>query len=130
MMRFFIMLVGLVGPVMASDLHAPWMGRVLIAEDPAATVAFAPQSEPIRRMVQNGIVAFTGQPTEKVAWLSLVSTNDKIGVKVHASAGSSGTRLAVAESVVKGLLEAGIPGSQIIIWDRRLSDLRQSGYSD
>src|SRR2546429_7129931 len=98
-----------------------WMGRVLVVEDPAATVAFSAQPEPIRRMVENGMVAFTGKPDEKSAWLSLVSTNDKIGIKVFASHASSGTRKPVVEAIVRGLLNAGIPAKQITIWDRRLA---------
>src|SRR5690349_20051501 len=42
-----------------------WMGRVLIVGDPAATIAFAPQPEPIRHMVENGMIAFTRKPDEK-----------------------------------------------------------------
>jgi hypothetical protein len=106
------------------------MGRVLVAEDSAATIAFAAQPEPIRRMVENGIVAFTGKPDEKSAWLSLISTNDKIGIKVTAAAGSSGTRKPVVEAIARGLMNAGIPPKQITIWDRRLADLRQAEFFD
>jgi hypothetical protein len=106
------------------------MGRVLVAEDPAATITFVPQPEPIRRMVENGIIAFTGKPDEKSAWLSLVSTNDKIGIKVFSSPGASGTRKAVVEAVARGLINSGVPPKQIIVWDRRLADLRQAGFFD
>jgi hypothetical protein len=130
MIRFWILLAAFCLGLRASDMPPAWMGRVLIVEDPAATQAFAPQPDPIRRMVQNGIVAFTGQPNEKAAWLSLVSTNDKVGLKVYSAPGASGTRIAVVEAVVNGLLEAGLPAKQIVIWDRRLSDLRQAGFFD
>lgn len=105
-----------------------WMGRILIAEDTNATSAFLPQAGPIRAMIQNGIVAFTSKPDEKSAWLSLVSTNDTVGIKVHSSSGASGTRIPVVEGVIQGLIEAGVPAKQIIVWDRRLTDLRQGGY--
>jgi hypothetical protein len=117
--------------VRASDEPAAgnsWMGRVLIVEDPAATQAFIPQPAPIRKMIENGITAFTGKPDEKTAWLSLISTNDKVGIKVFSLPGPSGTRIAVVEGVIKGLLNAGLPARQIIVWDRRLSDLRQAGF--
>jgi hypothetical protein len=107
-----------------------WMGRILISADPAATIAFEPQPEPIRRMVENGIIAFTSKPDEKSAWLSLVSTNDKIGIKVYSAPGASGTRRAVVEAVAQGLINSGIPPKQITVWDRRLADLRQAGYFD
>jgi hypothetical protein len=107
-----------------------WMGRVLVAEDPTATSAFSPQPEVVRRLVENGIIAFTGKPDEKSAWLSLVSTNDKIGIKVSSAAGASGTRRAVVEAVARGLISAGVPPRQITVWDRRLADLRQAQYFD
>src|SRR3954469_22828596 len=105
-----------------------WMGRVLVAEDPAATQSFVPQSATIRRMIETGVTAFAGKADEKSACLSLVSTNDKVGIKVYSLPGAGGTRIAVVESVIKGLLAAGLPAKQIIVWDRRLSDLRQAGF--
>jgi hypothetical protein len=113
----------------ASDSHA-WMGRILIAEDPGATLAFAPQPAAVRRMIEKGIASFTSKPNEKAGWLSLVATNDNVGIKVVSASGASGTRKVVVEAVVQGLLDAGLPSKQIIIWDRRLSDLRQAGFFD
>lgn len=136
MIRFWFALTLLCAGLAAGRASQPetdantWMGRVLVVEDPAATVAFVPQADPIRRMVENGIIAFTGKPDEKSAWLSLVSTNDKVGIKVFASPGASGTRRVVVEAVVRGLLNAGVPAKQILVWDRRLADLRQAGYFD
>jgi hypothetical protein len=104
------------------------MGRILVVEDPAAISAFVPQAAPVRGMIESGIKAFTGKSSEKEAWLSLISTNDKIGIKVHSAAGASGTRIPVVEGVIKGLLTAGVPSKQIVVWDRRLSDLRQAGF--
>ena len=118
-------------PAPAPDLDAnSWMGRVLIVEDPAAINSFTPQPEPIRRMISNGIVAYTGKPDETAAWLSLVSTNDKIGIKVYSSPGSSGTRKPVVEAIARGLINAGVPAKHITIWDRRLGDLRQADWFD
>jgi hypothetical protein len=129
---WFITLLALANLAVRASDQAPadnaWMGRVLIAEDPAATQSFIPQPGPIRRMVQSGIATFTGKKDEKSGWLSLVSTNDKVGIKVYSLPGASGTRIAVVEAVIKGLLEAGLPPKNIIVWDRRLSDLRQAGY--
>lgn len=105
-----------------------WMGRVTVVEDPAATQSFVPQPGPIRRMVETGVTAFSGKSDEKSAWLSLVSTNDKVGIKVYSLPGAGGTRIAVVEEVIKGLMAAGLPAKQIIVWDRRLSDLRQARF--
>jgi hypothetical protein len=41
-----------------------------------------------------------------------------------------GTRAAVVAAIVRGLFAAGLPPSQIIIWDRHAADLRTAGYFD
>lgn len=130
-MRFlfvFAILAAIAATSLAESATNAWMGRVLVVQNPAATAAFEPQPAAIERMVGQGIAAFTGAPNEKSAWLSLVSTNDRVGVKVHSLPGASGTRKPVVEAIVRGLLAAGLPPKQIIVWDRRLSDLRQAGF--
>ena len=43
-------------------------GQVLIVSNPAATRAFAPQFQPIRQMVREGITRFTSRPGPTEAW--------------------------------------------------------------
>ena len=105
--------------------------RVVIVQDPAATDDFQPVPDKIQLMVDRGITNLTGKATVSAAWLSLVSTNDTIGLKVFSSPGpNSGTRPAVAAAVVQDLLAAGVPPRQIIIWDKRSVDLRLAGFYD
>ncbi|MGZ8920801.1 MAG: DUF362 domain-containing protein [Limisphaerales bacterium] len=104
-------------------------GRVLIIEHPAATQAFTPQSEPVRQMVETGLARFTGTDTEKLAWQSLITAQDTIGIKVHSAPGrTSGTRPLVVAAVIESMLHSGITADKIVIWDRRLVDLRLAGY--
>jgi hypothetical protein len=103
-------------------------GQVLIVGNPAATRAFAPQSQPIRQMVREGITRFTSRPAPTDAWRSLISTQDVIGLKVHSAPGRSGTRPAVVAAFIETLIEAGVPASHIVIWDRREVDLRLAGF--
>ena len=100
-----------------------------MAQEPDATVAFSPQPEKIPPIIQRGLTLFTGKPTLAEAWRSLVSTQDTVGIKVFSTPGpTSGTRPAVVEAVVKGLLAAGQPPKQVVVWDKHLSDLRQAGF--
>ncbi|MCC7373590.1 MAG: DUF362 domain-containing protein [Verrucomicrobiales bacterium] len=110
----------------------PGQPRVVIVRDPAATRQLAPQPDVVASMVSRGVTAFTGQTSAVAAWRSLVSvTQDVVGVKVYSPPGpASGTRPAVVAAVVRGLLDAGMPGSRIVIWDRRLEDLKAGGFSD
>jgi hypothetical protein len=105
--------------------------QVVIVHDPHATIAFAPQEGPVEAMFKLGFLQATRKPTVKEAWLSLVTTQDVVGIKVYSAPGGiSGTRPVVATAVVRSLLEAGLPPNHIVVWDRRLSDLRRAGFVD
>ena len=116
----------------AAETNAPNRGpvrraRVVMVQAPNATVTFNPQPDKIPPMIQRGLTNLTGRATPKDAWLSLISTQDTIGLKVCSTPGpTSGTRPAVVEAVVKSLLAAGLPPKQIVVWDKHLSDLRQA----
>jgi len=105
--------------------------RVVVVHEPNATIAFDPQVEKVSAMMTRGLTNLTGKATVAEACRSLVSTQDVVGIKVFSTPGAtSGTRPAVVEAMVKSLLEAGLPPKQILVWDRRLSDLRLAGYFD
>lgn len=102
---------------------------VVIVHDPRATHAYAADPAVVDTMVAKGVMTWTGYDTPQAAWRSLVSPEDVVGVKVHSAPGPmSGTRPAVAFAVIKGLIAAGHPPSNIILWDRRLDDLRTSRF--
>jgi hypothetical protein len=103
--------------------------RVVIVEDPEATFNFQPDNARVQTMVNRGIINLTGKMASAEAWRSLVSTQDIVGIKVFSAAGSiSGTRPAVVEAVIRGLLDAGVPPDHIIIWDKHEDDLRAAGF--
>ena len=105
--------------------------RVVVVNDPQATEAFVPQPEIVRAMVDKAIVALTGQADVAAAWASLVKPQDVVGLKVFSAPGAMvGTRPAVVAPVVQGLLAAHVPADHIVIWDRRLEDLRNAGYAE
>jgi len=114
----------------ASPARAPEArAGVVIVHDPAATEAFQPRPAILQNMVNQGITNLTGKATVSAAWLSLVATQDVVGIKVFSEPGpNSGTRTAVAAAVVQGLLSAGLRPDQIIIWDKYQSDLRLAGF--
>jgi hypothetical protein len=119
--------------VQAADLSLRQSGgaraRVLIVENPKATYQYQPNTAGVQDMVNRGITHFTGKPTVAEAWLSLVSTQDVVGIKVFSAAGSiNGTRPAVVAAVIHGLLAAGLPPDHLIIWDRDVGDLRAAGF--
>ncbi|MEJ0091494.1 MAG: hypothetical protein WDM80_17335 [Limisphaerales bacterium] len=105
--------------------------QVFVVENQAAMSNFQPNPAVVQTMVNQGITALTGRPDVTVAWQSLVSTQDVIGIKVFSEAGMlSGTRPDVVAAVIHGLLDAGVPPQHIIIWDKHTYDLRAAGFYD
>jgi hypothetical protein len=105
--------------------------RVVVAEDAAATDTFNPVPGRVHALVDRGIMAFTARTNVASAWRAVVSTQDIVGLKVFSSPGPrAGTRAVVVEAVVAGLLAARIPPRNIIIWDRRVADLRRAGFDE
>lgn len=110
-------------------LPAQKYSRIVIIENPNAMRSFDPNPECIEEMVGQGILAITEKPSVSDAWLSLVKTQDVVGIKVSSALGAiSGTRPSVVQAVIKGLILAGVPSRQIVIWDKHLDQLRQAGF--
>jgi hypothetical protein len=119
------------GNLSFSTNNSTTRAKVVIVQDPFATDAFQPREDRVRRMVERGITNLTGKASVTEAWLSLVSTQDTVGIKVFSEPGpNSGTRPAVVAAVIKDLLAAGLPPKQIIVWDKHQTDLRLAGYFD
>ena len=82
-------------------------------------------------MVERGLKDVTGKNSSRDGWLSLVSTQDVVGLKVFSAPGeTSGTRPAVVSAVAKSLIAAGLPRDRIVIWDKDESDLRAAGFHE
>lgn len=129
-----VLLAGALGTGRCADTPASdpsqAQARVVVVRDPEATKAYEPQRDRIRQMVQRALTNLTSTPSVTQAWLSLVSTQDTIGLKVHAAPGpTSGTRPAVVEAVIESLIAAGVPANHIVVWDKQLLDLQQAGFA-
>ena len=103
--------------------------RVVIVENQNAVADFQPAATIVQDMVNCGLTNLTGRVTVAGAWRSLVSTQDVVGIKVCSEPGEiSGTRPAVVAAVIHGLLDAGVPPDNIVIWDKQTDDLRDAGF--
>lgn len=103
--------------------------RVVLVQGENLLEAFLPIDERVAAAFDLGLTHFTGTTNISAAWRSLVTTNDTVGLKVFSTPGPlTGSRPSVVAAAVRGLLAAGIPASQIIIWDKHAGDLRAAGY--
>ena len=128
-------LLGWVLPAGAADAPSAPAGapapRVVVVQGHGLLNAFLPDDEKVADAFNLGLERFTGTSTVPEAWLTLVKTNDVVGLKVFSAPGElCGTRPAVIRAITRGLLDAGVPRTQIVIWDKRAEDLRAAGYFD
>jgi hypothetical protein len=103
---------------------------VFSAHDPAAIKDYRTDPAVVRAMVNRLVLAVTAQPDLARAWGSLVSPNDKIGIKICAAGGELfTTHRDVVNAIVDGLVTAGHPRGSIIVWDRSLGGIKEAGYN-
>jgi uncharacterized protein (DUF362 family) len=83
----------------------------------------------VHEMVNRLVLTATGQSDVAKAWASLISPNDRIGIKISAAGGELfTTHHDVVNAIVDGLAAAGHPRSSIIVWDRSLGGIKEAGY--
>ena len=82
-------------------------------------------------MVNDLVLAVTHQTDIARAWRSLVSPNDKIGIKISAAGGELfTTHRDIVNTIVDGLVAAGHSRGTIIVWDRSLAGSKEAGYTN
>jgi hypothetical protein len=111
-------------------LHATnAVARVVEVDGTGLESFFLADDARVAAAFERGLFTLTRTTNAVAAWRSLVQTNDTVGIKVFSQPGPlSGTRPPVVAAIVRGLLVAGLPREQIIIWDKRAGDLRTAGF--
>jgi hypothetical protein len=101
---------------------------VAFARDERALSGFDEDRTVTREMVDALVRTMTGKSSTSAAWLSLVSPEDRVGIKVTATGGRYfATRRGVVAAVVAGLREAGV--KSIFVWDKSSETLRKGGFT-
>jgi uncharacterized protein (DUF362 family) len=107
----------------------PTPSIVYFEHDPDSIKNYKANSRVVHEMVNRLVLATTGQPDLAKAWASLVSPDDKVGIKISAAGGELfTTHHDVVNAIVDGLVAAGHPRSGIIVWDRSLGGIKDAGY--
>lgn len=112
------------------SMPGKYPGKVIQVINPKAVVNNEPVETEAYAMIEKAMLDLTGETDLKKAWLCFVGPDDRIGLKVNPVAGKElSTSHAVTKSVIKQLKESGISENNIIIWDRRQMDLKDTGYT-
>src|SRR6266567_3003413 len=102
---------------------------VYSVHDPSSIRDYKTNPRVVHEMVNRLVLAATGQSDVGKAWASLVSPDDRIGIKISAAGGELfTTHHDIVNAIVDGLVAAGHPRSSIIVWDRSLGGIKDAGY--
>jgi uncharacterized protein (DUF362 family) len=95
--------------------------------DPALMDGYEPNGPAVEASTDDLVMAVTGQTSVAAAWRSLVRPGDHVGIKIATAGGPDfSTHLPIVRAVLRGMAEAGVPMSQVVIWDR--ANPREAGY--
>ncbi len=113
-----------------NSMPGKYPGKVVWVKNTKSVVNDQPVELVAYQMLQKAMLGLTGQEDLKKAWRIFVNPGEKIGLKVNPVAGKLlTTSHAVVKSVVKQLTESGINREDIIIWDRREMELKDTGFT-
>ncbi|HHT9124693.1 MAG TPA: DUF362 domain-containing protein [Candidatus Brocadiia bacterium] len=89
----------------------------------------SPAPTVVEKMIESGLVAFTGKKDITEAWKSIVSPSDIVGIKINPIGGRKlSTNPEVVNAIVKGLMLTGVKENNIIVWDKEEKYLLEAGY--
>ena len=116
-------------PRKPDSMPGKFPGKVVVVKNMNSVVDDVPVEAAAYLMLRKSMLELTGQKNLKKAWRMFVKPGEKIGLKVNPVAGKLlFTSHAVVQSVVKQLTECGIDRKDIIIWDRRDMELKDTGF--
>ena len=103
--------------------------RVVEAYHPQAIVNRRISDVAVRRMVEDGMKALTGESTAMHAWSKFIDASDVVALKVNPSGvPETTTSLALVREVVRSLNSVGVPNKNIVVYDRNSNQLEVNGY--
>jgi uncharacterized protein DUF362 len=97
---------------------APKRAKVVLVRDADALDAGRhPRAEVISRMLDQGVVALTGESTAEAAWARLIRPEDTVGIKTNAWRFLN-TTPEVEDHLKRRILGAGVPEERVAVDDR------------
>jgi hypothetical protein len=106
------------------------LSPVIWTENPDVVQRFAVDPDQARHMVNSALLKLTSAPNLATAWTRLgITPQDIVGIKITTMGGPIlSTHRPIVQAICDGLQAAGVPPSQIIVWDKDASDMRSAGY--
>ncbi len=104
--------------------------RVVIARDPLLRPAGqGVDSSRLLALLDRAIQVYTDGSSPTESWMKIVRPGEIVGLKVNCLAGKGiSTSRPLVEAICERLQQAGIPGKNIVVWDRLNADLESAGF--
>jgi uncharacterized protein (DUF362 family) len=117
-------------PRTPASMPGRYPGRVVKVSAPGASTAGKIDAAKAAAAVRRGLAELTGESDMGKAFRQFVSPADVVGIKINPiGRGLLSTKPEVVDAVVDGLLAAGLPKANIVIWDRRHFQMIEAGYT-
>lgn len=109
-------------------MPGPFPGRVVGVAHQGCIAGDVYQAGPIHSMMEKGMTALTGAPAWTDAWRTLFEKGDVVGIKVCPVGGAKlCSDMTVLHNIIDGLKEAGVPASDIIVFNRYRQETLTAG---
>jgi hypothetical protein len=107
------------------------LSPVILVERTSAIQGYVIDPVQVRQMVNGALMTLTSAPDIGTAWTRLgITPHDIVGIKISTGGGTAfSTHPALVRAICDGLQAAGVPRTQIIIWDKFERTMRQAGYA-
>jgi len=113
-----------------SRAEAP-LSPVILVERPSAINEFTADPAQVKQMVNSALLTLTSSQDIGTAWRRLgITPKDIVGIKINTVGGPAFcTHHSLVRAICSGLEAAGVPASQIIIWDKLPDRMTKAGYA-
>jgi uncharacterized protein (DUF362 family) len=111
-------------------IPGPYPGRVVAIHHPGSIMSGAYQAEPVRQMVERGMMELTHADSWAGCWREFFEPGDVVGIKLN-PVGAPHVMSApeVLHPILDGLEKAGIPKKDIIVYDRYRDQFQKAGFT-
>jgi uncharacterized protein (DUF362 family) len=117
-------------PRVEGSMPGKYPGKVVRVKTGANPVGEKIDGARVRKEIERGMAELTGEMDMGKAWTRFVGPQDVVGIKVNPIGEAIlSTKPEVVDAVIAGLLAAGVGKENIVIWDRRLFQLEEAGFT-
>jgi uncharacterized protein (DUF362 family) len=104
-------------------------GRVVEVSSQNAIVRNRVSQPLVREMIESGLKKLTGENSAQAAWAKFIEPKDIVGVKINPSgAPACCSSPEIVREIVTGVQSAGVPASNIIVYDRYAYEIDIGSY--